>query len=1141
MYNALKDIREYNELEQALREKPGPFALSGCIASQKAALCAQLGKSYGWKLHVCTDEKEAADCYGDYRSFTDQVYLYPARDLLFYDSDVQGSYITRERVSALRHLIEDETGILVTTIDGLMDKISSEEQLSRERLKLSEGMIVSTANLSKILVRLGYERVPQVELCGQFAVRGGIMDIYPVTAEDPLRIEFFDDEIDTLRSFDIESQRSIERMEAAEIYPAVEPGSLCTADAEAGDCLPEAEGAEEKAGVAERMRTGARSGGVSLLSYFNENSLLIFEEPQRLAARAETVELEFRESMKMRLEKGISGGGAEADLIFSKEEVFAALSGRRVLMLTGLDEPLAEFGVKRHFSIRVNAVGNYRESFDLLISELQRFQREGYRVSILTPSHTRIPRLAESLREYGLKAFAPDDDQENVLRPGEIEVVYGTLRRGFSYPESYYALLTESDMFGTNLARRRKKKKKQQYEGRKIAGLNELAVGDYVVHESHGIGIYRGLEHIERDGSGRDYIKIEYADGGNLYLPATKLELVQKYAGSEAKKPKLNKLNGTEWQKTRQRVTRSVKNIAKELVELYAKRSRDQGFRYEPDTVWQREFEEMFQHEETEDQLHAIEAVKSDMESTKIMDRLVCGDVGFGKTEIAVRAAFKAVQEGRQVVYLVPTTILAQQHYNTFVSRMQKFPVKVEMMSRFRTPAENKKVAEGLKKGTVDIVIGTHRVLSDDVSFKNLGLLIIDEEQRFGVAHKEKIKQLKSNIDVLTLTATPIPRTLHMSLAGIRDLSILEEPPVDRLPIQTYVMEYNEELVREAVMREIGRGGQVYYVYNRVKDIEEKTARLQQLIPGAHIEFAHGQMNERELEDIMMRFVNGTIDMLVSTTIIETGLDIPNANTLIIDGAERMGLSQLYQIRGRVGRSNRTAYAFLMYRKNKILSEEAEKRLKAIREFTELGSGIKIAMRDLEIRGAGNVLGAEQHGQMEAVGYDLYCKLLNMAVRALKGETEAEETFETTLECDLDAYIPETYIPNESQKLDIYKKISEIETEDDALDIEDELTDRFGDLPQEVLNLIAAAKLRALAHKAFVTELIVRKDGFSMEMYPKANVRSEAIPELIVAERGRLKFLRGPKPKFTYTDRTPHADCRFMLSKAGEIVKSLAV
>ena len=1104
MYNALKDLKEYQELDRCLLEEPGPFAVNGCADSQKVSLCHGLGSRYGWKLHVCTDEKEAAVCYGDYRSFTDKVYLYPAKDLLFYHSDVHGSYITRERISALKHVMEDPEGILVTTIDGLMDRISSEEKLRKESLRLAEGMIFDTGRLGELLTGLGYERVPQVELCGQFAIRGGILDVYPVTAENPVRVEFFDDEVDTLRSFDLESQRSMERLSETELFPATE-------------------------------ETGGQTA--SLLSYFRENSLIFLEEPNRLFQRAETIELEFRESMSLRLEKGLSTS-EEADLLFSRAEVLAQLAGKRVLMLTGLDEPLSEFQVKKRFSIQVSAVGSYRESFELLISDLRRWQEEKYRVSILTPSHMRLSRLAENLRSYGLRAFCPDEGEEDALQPGQIEVVCGNLRRGFCYPEIRYVLITESDMFG---GAGRRKKKKKKYEGRRITGLSELSPGDYVVHESHGIGIYRGLQHIEREGSGKDYIKIEYADGGNLYLPATKLELVQKFSGAEGKKPKLNKLNGTEWQRTRQRVSRSVKDIAKELVELYARRSQAAGFRYGPDTVWQREFEELFQHEETDDQLRAVEAVKADMESGRIMDRLICGDVGFGKTEIAVRAAFKAVQEGRQVVYLVPTTILAQQHYNTFCARMQKFPVNIEMMSRFRTAAENRKTAEGLKKGTVDIVIGTHRVLSEDVGFKDLGLLIIDEEQRFGVAHKEKIKRLKENVDVLTLTATPIPRTLHMSLAGIRDLSILEEPPVDRLPVQTYVMEYNEELVREAVTREVGRGGQVYYVYNRVKDIEDKTERLRKLLPDIRIEYAHGQMHEHELEDIMMRFVSGELDMLVSTTIIETGLDIPNANTLIIDGAERMGLSQLYQIRGRVGRSNRTAYAFLMYRKNKILSEEAEKRLKAIREFTELGAGIKIAMRDLEIRGAGNVLGAEQHGQMEAVGYDLYCKLLNMAVRALKGETEKTEDYTTSIDCDMDAFLPESYIQNESQRLDIYKKISGIEGEEDYLDIQDELMDRFGDIPPEAMNLLQIAKLKAEAHKAFVTELTIRKNGFTMEMYPQADVRSEAIPELILQERGRLKFLRGRNPRFVYEDRTPHADCRAAVEKAEAVIAALSL
>ena len=575
-------------------------------------------------------------------------------------------------------------------------------------------------------------------------------------------------------------------------------------------------------------------------------------------------------------------------------------------------------------------------------------------------------------------------------------------------------------------------------------------------------------------------------------------------------------------------------------MKLYAARQDQEGFQYGPDTVWQREFEEMFPYEETEDQLDAIDAVKRDMESRKIMDRLICGDVGYGKTEIALRAAFKAIQEGKQVVYLVPTTILAQQHYNTFVQRMKDFPVRVDMMSRFRTPAEQKKTLEDLKKGLVDVLIGTHRVLSKDVEFKSLGLLIIDEEQRFGVAHKEKIKQLKENVDVITLTATPIPRTLHMSLIGIRDMSVLEEPPVDRLPIQTYVMEYNDEMVREAISREVARGGQVYYVYNRVNNIEEIAGHVAALVPDASVTFAHGQMREHELERIMLDFVNGEIDVLVSTTIIETGLNIPNANTIIIHDADRLGLSQLYQIRGRVGRSNRTAYAFLMYRRDKLLREEAEKRLQAIREFTELGSGIKIAMRDLEIRGAGNILGAEQHGHMEAVGYDLYCKLLNEAVLALKGETDESQEFETSVDCDIDAYIPPSYIKNEYQKLDIYKRISAIESEEEYMDMQDELIDRFGELPAPVENLLLIASVKALAHSAGVTEVNINRQEARITMFRQARIDVTGIPELISRYRGDLKLRPGDAPEFMYLDqRNKNKDCQRMIEKTQEILRGL--
>ena len=662
-----------------------------------------------------------------------------------------------------------------------------------------------------------------------------------------------------------------------------------------------------------------------------------------------------------------------------------------------------------------------------------------------------------------------------------------------------------------------RRRKRKIYEGRKIQNFSELKPGDYVVHENHGLGIYQGIEKIEVDKITKDYMKIAYAKGGNLYIPATQLDLIQKYASADAKKPKLNRLGSQEWVKTKKRVRGAVKVIAKDLVELYAVRQNQEGYVYGPDTVWQQEFEEMFPFEETEDQMHAIEAVKKDMESKKIMDRLICGDVGYGKTEVAIRAAFKAVQEDKQVVYLVPTTILAQQHYNTFVQRMKEFPVRVDLMCRFRTPSQQKKTIQDLKKGLVDIVIGTHRVLSKDVEFKNLGLLIIDEEQRFGVQHKEKIKKMKENVDVLTLTATPIPRTLHMSLIGIRDMSVLEEAPEERMPIQTYVMEYNDEMVREAIERECARQGQVYYVYNRVEDIADVAGRIQKLVPDVNVAYAHGQMREHELEKIMYDFINGEIDVLVSTTIIETGLDISNVNTMIIHDADRLGLSQLYQLRGRVGRSNRMAYAFLLYRRDKLLKEVAEKRLAAIREFTDLGSGFKIAMRDLEIRGAGNLLGAEQHGHMEAVGYDLYCKMLNEAVKQLKGEME-EEDFTTTIDLNVDAFIPDSYIPNEYQKLDIYKRIAAIESDEEREDMEEELIDRFGDSPKKVGTLLEVAALKARAHKLYVTTIEQKGDMYTFTMYEHAKVQPERIPKLIELFRGSLTF-RAENYTFVYVHK----------------------
>ncbi len=1195
MENPLLELQEYDNLVQALKSGKGPLQVTGTLDSQKVHLMYELGEAsaFAWKLVVTYDDTRAKEIYDDFRSFTSQVWLYPAKDLLFYSADIHGNLMTRQRIAVLRRLMEDREGVVVTTMDGLMDHLLPLKYLREQSITVESGQVIDLDSWKERLVAMGYERMAQVDGMGQFSIRGGIVDIFPLTEEVPVRIELWDDEVDSIRTFDLESQRSVEQLESITIYPAAEV--VLSGDQLAAGIrrLEKEEKTYEKAlreqhkpeeahrihTIIEELRNGLdegwRIGGldayiryfcpdtVSFLEYFPQGESVIYlDEPARLKEKGETVELEFRESMVHRLEKGYLLPG-QTGLLHPAAEVLARMQKPFAVMLTGLDQKLPGMKVNQKFSIDVKNVNSYQNSFEILIKDLTRWKKEGYRVILLSPSRTRASRLASDLREYDLRAYCPDvretdsgngggdstgspdsgnpvavNAAANKVRPGEILVTYGNLHRGFEYSLLKFVFITEGDMFGVE--KKRKRRKKTNYQGKAIQSFTELSVGDYVVHEEHGLGIYKGIEKVERDKVIKDYIKIEYGDGGNLYLPATRLESIQKYAGAEAKKPKLNKLGGAEWNKTKTRVRGAVQEIAKDLVKLYAARQEKAGFQYGPDTVWQREFEELFPYDETDDQMDAIDAVKKDMESRKIMDRLICGDVGYGKTEVALRAAFKAVQDSKQVVYLVPTTILAQQHYNTFVQRMKDFPVRVDMLSRFCTPARQKRTLEDLRKGMVDIVIGTHRVLSKDMQFKDLGLLIIDEEQRFGVAHKEKIKHLKENVDVLTLTATPIPRTLHMSLAGIRDMSVLEEPPVDRMPIQTYVMEYNEEMVREAINRELARNGQVYYVYNRVTDIDEVAGRVQALVPDAVVTFAHGQMREHELERIMADFINGEIDVLVSTTIIETGLDIPNANTMIIHDADRMGLSQLYQLRGRVGRSNRTSYAFLMYKRDKLLREEAEKRLQAIREFTELGSGIKIAMRDLEIRGAGNVLGAEQHGHMEAVGYDLYCKMLNQAVLALKGETLEEDSYETVVECDIDAYIPGRYIKNEYQKLDIYKRISAIETEEEYMDMQDELMDRFGDIPHSVENLLKIAAIRALAHRAYVTEVVINRQEVRLTMYQKARLRVEKIPDLVRSYKGDLKLVPGDVPSFHYIDRrNKNQDSLEMMGKAEEILKDI--
>lgn len=1075
----LMELAEFETVQKKRKEKKGIIQFAGCVTSQKTHMMYALSDGFDFKIIAASSEMKAKQIYEEYRFLDTNVYLYPAKDLLFYQADLRGKYLIKQRMEVFQAILEQKNVTVITSIDGFMDSLLPLEMVKERIRTIRLGDVVDFEQIKKDMVLLGYEREEQIEGPGQFAVRGGILDIYPLTEEVPIRIELWGDEIDSIRTFDVESQRSIENLDEITIYPASD--------------FPEE--------VAKR---------VSFLDYFDtEKTILFLDEPVRLIEKGQGVENEFVQAQENRLESGYAISDEEMKL-FQTKEVADKMNHFYAVGFSALDMKCKELRAREIFHLQSKSVNPYNNSFEMLTRDLKRLKRTGYRVVLLAGSRTRAKRLAEDLRDYNLSSFY-SDDMDREVQSGEIMVTYGHVAEGYEYPMLKFMVISETDIFGKT----KKKKKRKTYEGQKILSFSELKVGDYVVHENHGLGIYQGIEKIEVDKTAKDYMKISYAAGGNLYIPATQLDLIQKYASADAKKPKLNRLGGQEWTKTKTRVRGAVKEIAKDLVELYAARQEKEGFVYGEDTVWQREFEEMFPFEETEDQLIAIEAVKRDMESTKIMDRLICGDVGYGKTEIAIRAAFKAVQENKQVVYLVPTTILAQQHYNTFMQRMKDFPVRVDLMCRFRSSAQQKKTIEDTKRGLVDIIIGTHRVLSDDLQYKDLGLLIIDEEQRFGVQHKEKIKKLKENVDVLTLTATPIPRTLHMSLIGIRDMSVLEEAPNERMPIQTYVMEYNDEMVREAIQRELSRQGQVYYVYNKVKDIEEIAARIQKLVPEANVTYAHGQMREHKLESIMLDFINGEIDVLVSTTIIETGLDISNANTMIIHDADQLGLSQMYQLRGRVGRSNRMAYAFLLYRRDKLLREVAEKRLAAIREFTDLGSGFKIAMRDLEIRGAGNLLGAEQHGHMEAVGYDLYCKMLNEAVKHLKGEL-TEEPYATTVDLNVDAFIPASYIPNEYQKLDIYKRIASIENEEDMDDMLEELIDRFGDVPRKVQQLLTIALLKALAHSAYVISVEQKGEVFKFIMYEKAKVHVEKIPLLLDKYKGSLKFTVDTNPYFTY-------------------------
>ncbi len=1141
----LESMQEYKLLMQSLKSGARIIEAHGISDTQKAMLAAAVSKAFDKSCVIVThNEIVARKMYEDISFFErDAAELLPAGEMIFHRIDARSNEIRQERLRVISEVLEKKRKVVCASVEALLAKLVIPEYFHSMKKSISIGDSIDLEELLVFFVQSGYERVDMVEGKGQFSIRGGIIDFYPPSLEHPVRFELFGDEVDSIRYFDAITQRSIEKIKSINIFPVKElliaKEELINAgnrlEDELKKRLRQLASMKKATGMSaekleknltediEKLKQGIYFEGVekytnylgnkfySLIDYFDD-CIVIVDEPIRVRQRTESIDLEFQEHFKQLLESN-EVLPEQYGVMFSYDELMPMLKQHRVVCFNTLLKGSNDYRPQSIISFSTRSMHPFHGKINLLIEEVEHFKNSRYRVLILAGTGDKGKRLAEALREAGINA-AFKQQLEKELEEGDITVLPGTLNGGFEFPSIKYAVISEREVFTSGSKKTASKKK-----GRIIKVFTDLKVGDFVVHENHGVGQYVGIEKLKVGGLTRDYLNIRYSGNDKLYIPTDQLDMIQKYIGGEDKGPKLNKLGSAEWAKTKGKARKAIENMAHELLKLYAEREQAKGFPFSKDTRWQKEFEDMFQYEETGDQLRCIEEIKQDMESDRVMDRLLCGDVGYGKTEVALRAAFKGVMDGKQAAILAPTTILAQQHYNTCVQRFSSFPIKVDVLSRFRTAAEQKRTLNDLRTGNVDIIIGTHRLIQNDVAYKDLGLLIIDEEQRFGVAHKEKIKDIKKNIDVLTLSATPIPRTLHMSMTGIRDISIIEEPPEERYPVQTYVMEHNEDMIRDAIVKELARGGQVYYLYNRVKTISKTATRLKELVPEARVTFAHGQMDEKQLEDTMLDFYNGEYNVLVCTTIIESGLDIPNVNTIIVTDADRMGLSQLYQLRGRVGRSNRVAYAYFTYQKDKVLNEVAEKRLQAIREFTEFGSGFKIAMRDLEIRGTGNLLGREQHGHMEAIGYDLYIKLLEDTLRQLKGEPVLLE-IETTIDLQVNAYIPEWYIADEGQKIEIYKKIAYIQSQEDMFDIEEEVEDRFGDIPEEVRNLMKISMIKHLAKKCGIIAVSQKTGAITATnilLKFKSSDYIKAQTAIMIASdyRNRILFTASEQPYFT--------------------------
>lgn len=1102
--------------------------VSGISESRVAPVAAYLSKEEGQSIIIVPSENRAKRLAEDLSFFVRDrdIYVLPSEEHVFLKYEARNHDMMMDRLKALKALRTGNPVIVIAPVSAAIKKITPHNVFEEKVIKITLGEEIDVEEVKQSLMQMGYERMGVVESRGEYSIRGGIIDIYTPDGEYPYRIELFGTEVDSIRTFDIDTQRSVENLKFVEVYPAEQILLGNDQFHEAADRVRKeytaaAKRMEKKSEeTAERLRRRRDElveyienvANVQLLEnylhYFYdeteylwdymESGWVMIDDPDRVYEALDLQTRELREDFKVLLERGQVVPRDEA-LLSDRSDFQKVLSKQKIAVFTPFPKQIAgidQFDKLYNLQSRQTLIFNGK--MNVLETELNAYVKKGYTVTIVCSSKERLENLKEFVERIGLSGKQKGG--------GEILFEHGSLSSGIDFPTEKKCWISERDIFASQKTGRRKKKFKDK--GQKIQSFADMRQGDYVVHENHGIGRFLGIEQLVVQGEKKDYIKIKYAGDDMLYVPVEQMDIVQKYIGNEGNAPKMNKLSGGEWKATKTKAKAAIAVMAKDLIDLYAQRQMEKGHCFSADTVWQKEFEDSFPYEETDDQLRSIEEIKQDMEKPFCMDRLLCGDVGFGKTEVAARALFKCVADGKQAAVLVPTTILANQHYYTLKERFENFPFKVEVLSRFRSDARNQQTLDLLAKGQVDLVIGTHRLLSKDVKFKDLGLLVIDEEQRFGVEHKEKIKQLKKNVDVLTLSATPIPRTLNMSLTGIKDMSLIEEPPEERYPVQTYVLEQDDQLLKEIIERELGRGGQCYVVFNRVRGIQSIADKIEELVPDARVVVGHGQMNEHALEDVMLSFINGENNVLVATTIIESGIDIPNANTMIIMDSDRYGLSQLYQLRGRVGRSNKLAYAYLMYQKDKVLTEVAQKRLTAIREFTEFGSGFKVAMRDLEIRGAGNLLGTEQSGHMMNIGYELYCKMVDDAVRGLQGEIVNDNKEETSVEIKMPAYIPQSYISDESLKLQMYKKIATIHNYDDEDEIIDEMLDRFGDVPREVVNLVKISHIRYLAENLSVSR-IHQQNGKLVFQFGKKNPLSGFALMNVTAKYAQRVFIHG--------------------------------